>query len=176
VTTPTGGWRLTLFGLRRSEILGMRWGSVNLPDGLATVRSGRVLLDGQRTATDDPKSAASWRTVPVEAMHPGTLTLLRSLSARQATEKLAAGSGYDDSGYLLVDALGQPIRPEAYSDRFKVLCREAGVPVIRLHDIRHSVALMLHRAGQAPADVAALLGHTLTVHLATYVPRTERGA
>jgi integrase len=154
----------------------MRWGSVNLSDGLVAVQAGRVQLDGHRTLTDDPKSRASWRTVPVEAMHPGTLKLLRTLSARQAADRLAACTAYDDSGYVLVDALGQPIRPEAYSDRFKAMCIEAQVPVIRLHDTRHSVALLLHRAGQAPADVAALLGHTLTVHLATYVPRTERGA
>jgi integrase len=170
------GWRLTLSGLRRSEVLGCRWPEVNLGDGLVTVEAGRVALDGHRTATDDPKSAASWRTVPVEAMHAGTVALLRSLSARQAVDRLAAGPSYEDAGYLLVDALGQPIRPEAYSDRFAALCRQAGLPLIRLHDVRHSVALMLHRAGQAPADAAALLGHSVAVHLATYVPRTALGA
>jgi integrase len=110
-------------------------------------------------------------------MHSGTVALLRSLSARQAADRLAAGTAYAvDNDFVLVDALGQPIRPEAYSDRFARLCRTANVPVIRLHDVRHSVALMLHRAGQAPADAAALLGHSVTVHLETYVPRTALGA
>lgn len=170
------GWRLTLSGLRRSEVLGMRWTAVDLAGGTVTVQAGRVLLDGKRTATDDPKSAASWRTVPVESMHPGTVALLRSLSARQATDRLVAGPAYQDSGYLLVDALGAPIRPEAYSDRFTELCKAADVPVVRLHDVRHTLALMMHRAGQAPADAAALLGHTVAVRLETYVPLTERGA
>jgi integrase len=128
------GWRLTVSGLRRSELLGMRWPAVDLAGGTVTVQAGRVLLDGKRTATDDPKSAASWRTVPVESMHPGTVALLRSLSARQATDRLAAGPAYHDSGYLLVDALGAPIRPEAYSDRFAELCKTADVPVVRLHE------------------------------------------
>jgi len=170
------GWRLTLCGLRRSEVLGMRWPAVDVAAGTARVEAARVALDGHRTATDDPKSAASWRTVPVESMHPGTVALFRSLSARQAADRLAAGSAYVDTSYVLVDALGQPIRPEAFSDRFAALCRSSGVPPIRMHDVRHSVALMLHRAGQAPADVAALLGHSVQTHLSIYVPRTERGA
>jgi integrase len=169
-------WRLTLCGLRRSEVLGMRWDAVDLHRGEAVVQAGRVLLDGHRTATDDPKSSASHRTVPVEELHPGTVALLRSLRARQAADRLVLGTGYPETGYVLVDPLRMPIRPEAYSDRFAVLCRTAGVPVVKLHSVRHTLALMMHRAGQAPADAAALLGHTVAVHLSTYVPLTEKGA
>jgi integrase len=65
----------------------------------------------------------------------------------------------------------------AYSDRFAVLSRQAGVPKLAgVHDVRHTLALIMHRNGVAPADAAALLGHTLAVHLSTYVPLTERGA
>jgi len=175
--TWAAGWRLTLCGLRRSEVLGLTWEHADLDAGTVTVRQGRVLLDGHRTAVDDPKSAASWRTVPVESMHPGTVALLRSLKARQAADRLAAGTAYDDTGgYLLADALGTPVRPEAYSDRFGELCRQAQVPTVWLHSTRHTLALQMHRAGVAPADAAALLGHTVAVHLASYVPRTERGA
>lgn len=66
--------------------------------------------------------------------------------------------------------------PEAYSDRFAILCTDAAVRTVRLHSIRHTIALMLRRAGQAPADDGALLGHSVAVHLSTYVPATERGA
>lgn len=170
------GWRLTLSGLRRSEVLGLRWTSVDLRAGTVTVEAGRVALDGKRTATDDPKSAASWRTVPVESMHTGTVALLKSLRARQAADRLAAGSAYEESGYVLVDALGRPVRPEAFSDRFADVCAEADVPATRLHDVRHTVATLLHRSGVAPADAAGLLGHTVAVHLSTYVTSTERGA
>jgi hypothetical protein len=55
------------------------------------VEAGWVALDGHRTATDDPKSKASWRTVPVEDMHSGTGALLRSLKARQAADRLVLG-------------------------------------------------------------------------------------
>ena len=48
--------------------------------------------------------------------------------------------------------------------------------MVRLHSVRHTLALISHRAGVAPADAAAFLGHTLAVHLSTYIPATERGA
>jgi integrase len=169
-------WRLTLCGLRRSEVLGMRWDAVDLVNGEVNVQAGRVLLDGHRTATDDPKSSASRRTVPVEDIQPGTVAVLRALRARQAADKLKHGAAYTESGYVLVNPIGEPVRPEAYSDRFAVLCRQAGVPTVGLHDVRHTLATIMHRAGLAPSDCAALLGHTVAVHLATYVTPTQKGA
>lgn len=169
-------WRLTLSGLRRSEVLGMRWRDVDLDAGTVTITQGRVLVDGKTTVIDAPKSAASWRIVSVEAMHAGTSVLLRSHKAGQAEQRLQMGASWPETDLIAVDATGQPIRPEAYSDEFARLCRQAGLPRIRLHAIRHTLALTMHRAGQAPADCASLLGHSLAVHLDRYVPRTERGA
>ena len=168
-------WRLTASGLRRSEVLGMTWDDLDPEAGAVTVRQGRVGFGSKSEAVDAPKSKASARTVPVEAMHPGTLALLRSLSAAQAAARLKAGGAWSESGFIVVDALGHPVRPEMYSDRFREVCREAGVPVIRLHDVRHSVATLLHSAGTAPAHAAALLGHGLPVHMATYVTATQDG-
>jgi integrase len=167
-------WRLTLCGLRRSEVLGMSWSSVDIEAGTVKVEAGRVVVSGE-SLIDDPKSDASARVVPVERMHTGTSAVLRSLRTRQSAERLAAGLAYTETGLLLVDALGTGVSPDAYGDRFRAICRSAGVPVIPLHNVRHTLALMLHRAGEAPADVSALLGHTITTHLAHYVPRTERG-
>lgn len=168
-------WRITLCGLRRSEVMGLRWSSVDLDAGAIVIDQGRVLVDGHRTAVEDPKSAASWRTVPIESMHPGTIAALRSFKAQQAAHRLSTGPAYEDSGYVLVDALGRPVRHEAYSDRFKTLCSEAGVPLVHLHSVRHTLASQMHRAGVAPADAAALLGHSIAVHLSSYVTKTERG-
>jgi integrase len=103
-------WRLTLCGLRRSEVMGLRWDAVDLDRGEIVVQAGRVLLDRHRTATEGPKSSASHRTVPVVAMHPGAVALLRTLKARQAADRLVLGSGYPETGYVLVDRLGVPIR------------------------------------------------------------------
>jgi len=83
----------------------------------------------------------------VEAMRPGTVAALRALSPRQAAERLRAGCSYVDTGLVVVDALGQPVRPEWYSDRFRALGKAAGVPAITLHSVRHSLAFWLHREG-----------------------------
>jgi integrase len=91
-------------------------------------------------------------------------------------DRLLLGAGYKETGYVLVDALGEPLKPYTYSDHFEILCRKAGVPVVQLHSVGHSLALIMHQAGIPPVDAAAFLGHTVAVHLARYVPLTERGA
>lgn len=168
-----GAWRLTLAGLTRADVMGLRWSDINFDAGTVTVRQGRVQLS-KGDATDEPKSPQRRRTVPVEQIHPGTMALLRTMKAAQAADRLAAGGSWLDSGMVVVDALGMPIRPEAYSDRFHRLCVAAGVPSIRLHSVRHSLAFWLHSLGVTPAAAAALLGHTVEVHLSTYLP--ESGA
>lgn len=164
-------WRLTACGLTRADVLGLRWSDIDLENGITTVSQGRVAVD-RTTVTDDPKSASRRRSVPVEVIWPGTVDRLRSLSARQARDRLAAGSAWTDTGLVVVDALGTPLRPEVYSDRFRRLCRSHGLPEITLHSVRHSLAFWLHSLGVTPADAAALLGHTVDVHLATYLPHS----
>lgn len=166
-------WRLTLCGLTRADVMGLRWSDVDLAAGVVTIRQGRVALDGG-DHVDEPKSAQRRRAVPVETIHAGTVAALRSLRAAQAADRLRAGGAWTDSGLAVVDALGLGLRPEVYSDRFRRLARAAGVPPIRLHSVRHSLAFWLHSLGVPPADAAALLGHTVEVHLATYLP--ESGA
>jgi integrase len=145
--------------------MGLRSEPVDLERGEVRVEHIRVLLDGHRTATDDPKSTASRRTVPVEDIHPGTTALLRSLRARQAHE----------TGLVLVNALGEPVRPELYSDRFRTLCRETGLRTIYLHFVRHTLAVELIRAGVTIVDAAALPGHTPDVFVSTYLRESESG-
>jgi integrase len=78
------------------------------------------------------------------------------------------------TGYVLVTQLGEPIRPYTYSDRFATLCRMAGVPIVRLHSVRHTLAHDHAQKACVPADAAALLGHTVAVHLSAYVGQTRR--
>ena len=101
-------WRLTLCGLRRSEVLGLRWEAVDLERGEITVRAGRVLLGDGRTATDDPKSTASRRTVPAEAIQPGTVARLRALKAHQGPSESepVVSTGRDPRSSCLKAALG----------------------------------------------------------------------
>jgi integrase len=76
---------------------------------------------------------------------------------------------------VLVNALGAPVRPELYSDRFRKLCREAGLRTIHLHYVRHTLAGEMIRAGVSIVDGAALLGHTPDVFVSTYLRKSEEG-
>jgi integrase len=106
-------------GLRRSKVLGLTWDCVDLDRGEIVVQAGRVLLDGRRTATDDPKSAASRRTVPVEEIQPGTVALLRSLRARQAADRLVLGGWVPGDRSVARRRAGDTCQARgAYSDRF----------------------------------------------------------
>lgn len=167
-------WRISLCGVTRSEVLGLKWDDLDLDLGEVTIRRGRTPLDSGGSVTDDPKSDARYRSLPIEELHPGTVRLLRALSAKQAADRLRAGQAWTESGYVAVDALGRGIVPRTYSDRFGKLCVVAGVPRIKLHNVRHSLAqLMIER--RIPLDVAAaILGHTLAVFMTKYVRQSPR--
>lgn len=161
--------RLTLCGLRRSEVLGLDWQRVDLDAATVKVSEGRVKT-GRCTATaqDDAKSDDSHRVVPVEAIHPGTVAALRALWLAQ---------GRPVSGLVVRDSVGEPVDPDTYSRRFRSLSDAAGVPDLgSIHNVRHTVAVALHDAGMEPRKAASLLGHKVTTHLAFYVPNTDAGA
>ena len=113
--------------------------------------------------------------MPVEDIQPGTMALLRALKARQAQDRLLLGAGYVESGLVLADRLGKPVRPDLYSDRFRELCDKAGVRSIHLDLVRHTLANALNRAGVAIVDAAALLGHTPETYIGTYLRKSEAG-
>lgn len=156
-----GAW-LTLCGMSCADVMELRWADVDLDAGVVSVSQGRVALY-YGDATDDPKSAQRVRQVPVGAIHPGAVEVLRDMQQRQSAQREALGA--PDSGMVVVvDALARPLRPERYSDTFRELCDAAGVRSINLHSVRHSLAFWLHSLGVTPADAAALLGHTIEVH------------
>lgn len=157
-------WLLTLAGLRRSEVLGLRWADVDLDAGTITVAQGRVVVGGG-TVTGAPKSTRSARTLP---MPRDVLAALRAFKTRQAEEHLALGGGWPDTGLVAVNADGSPIRPETYSKAFAAHCTAAGAPVIRLHDVRHTAATMLLDGGTTPSATAKWLGHDPAITLRVY--------
>lgn len=158
-------WLLTLAGLRRSEVLGLRWTDVDLDAGTVTVAQGRVVVQGEGTMTGDPKSYRSRRVLP---MPEDVMSALRALKAAQAADRLALGGEWPDSGLVAVNADGSPIRPESYSGEFSRLAKAAGVPVIRLHDVRHTAATVMLSSGTDVATAAKWLGHDPAMTLRVY--------
>jgi integrase len=157
-------WRLTLYGMRRGEVCGLRWGDVDLKAGALTIGSTRVLADYQ-VITKAPKSAKGRRTLPLDA---AMVAALEALQSRQGAELLEAGDAYESSGYVVTDELGRPVHPEWFTDEFHRVRESAGVRRIRLHDGRHTVNSLMAAAGVPDHIRAAWCGHTVAVNVATY--------
>lgn len=150
-------WRIAMFGPRRSELCGLRWVDVDFENLTARIAQTRVAIDGHTVATGEPKTDSGKRTIDLDL--PTVDALLR-LRRQQARERLAAGEAYEDSGLIAVDELGRPIRPEALGDRFGKITKAAGLPPIRLHDLRHTAGSLMHESGKVSLrTIAAILGH-----------------
>ena len=148
-------WRLILAtGMRRGEACGLRWSDVDFVAGTITISQTRVKA-GTKFAITTPKTKASRRIVSIDA---GTVTeLARLLNALDA-----AAEAYSAAPFALVvtDLCGTPVHPLTLTRRFQRLARAAGLPVIRLHDARHTAATNQLGDGVPIAVVAARLGHT----------------
>jgi integrase len=94
---------------------------------------------------------------------------LREHQARQAAERVVIGPSYQDSGLVFTRPDGSPIHPHLFSDWFKQHVRRAGLPKIRLHDVRHSYASAALAAGIPAKVVSERLGHaTIAITMDTY--------
>jgi integrase len=98
------------------------------------------------------------------------LTELGAAKNRQAAEKLALGEAYTDQGYVVCNEAGEPYHPSTLSTLWQAAIRDLDVPLIRLHDARHTCATLMHLQGVPIALVAAWLGHAdVSFTLRTYV-------
>jgi integrase len=157
-------WLLSCYGLRRSEVLGLRWNAVDLDTGTLSVRRGRVAVGGQ-AVEDAPKSRRSRRDLPLPA---DVTEALRALRHRQQTEAIELGRGWSDDRLVALHEDGTPLRPESYTDEFQRLRTRAGLSRIKLHGLRNtSVTLMLDQ-GHPPHIVAGWRGHDPAVALSIY--------
>jgi integrase len=163
-------WLATLYGMRRSEVLGVRWSDVDLTAGTLSVARG-VVADsaGRRSEPTDPKTLRGRRTLPLPS---DVLVALRQLRERQGAE---FGFEHVRTGYLAVDELGVPYRPERWSDMWRAHCEAACVQAVTLHGARHTSVTAMRKAGVPDDVVAAWHGHDEVVMRRTYSqPDAER--
>jgi integrase len=159
-------WRLSLYGLRRGEVLGLRWADVDLKAKTLTVNQARVLVD-YKVRIEAPKSRNGKRTLPLDDDLVAALTDLRK---RQVRESESAESAYRaglealdwytaGDEYVVTDELGVPLHPESYSDEFTRMLKRAGLPKIRLHDSRHTTLSLMEKAGVPISVISRWAGH-----------------
>jgi integrase len=143
-------------GLRRGEVLGLRWSDLDLEAQTLKVNQSLVVVDGHSMFTT-PKTDAGRRTVSLD---PRTVAVLRAHRKAQMAERLAAGPAWADSGLVFTREDGRPLAPDWVYKRFVALVLAAGVPLISFHGLRHSHATALLGAGVDLKLTSARLGHS----------------
>lgn len=167
-------WLLTLNGLRRGEVLGLRWSDVDLITGTLSIRQARVLAHRQ-VVIGPPKTKRGVRDLPLPT---DVWEALRALRKQQVSEQVAAGGAYAGGGPLdplalvVVNELGEPTHPEQYGRDWRRLTKAAGLPVIRLHDARHTSVSHMRAQGLPDHLVARWHGHDEAVMRRTYTHTT----
>ena len=143
-------------GLRRGELLGLRWDDVDLERG--TLRVGRSLgREGGRLKLGETKNRRARRQVNLTLR---TVNALKAHRKRQLEERMRFAESYEDRGLVFSTSVGTPVDPENPVKRsFKPLLKKAGLPEIRFHDLRHTCATLLLGRSVHPKIVQELLGH-----------------
>jgi integrase len=155
-------------GMRRGELLGLKWSDVDLENSRLSIRRALTRTDnGKRVALAELKTKGSGRTVRLPQR---ALEALRRHLERQLGEIEGAGDLYDDQGLVFTTEAGTPINPSNLRQRsLAPLLKRAGLPHIRFHDLRHTCATLLLGKGVHPKFVQELLGHaTIAITLDTY--------
>lgn len=143
-------------GMRRGELLALRWADVDLDQGLIRVRRNIQWLDGGYRF-DEPKTPRSRRDI---LLPPDAIPVLRRHRSQQAQERLQAGRHWHDLDLVFCLQNGEPPRQKWLTETFQAIMRRAGLPQIRLHDLRHTHATLLLEHGVNIKIVSARLGHS----------------
>lgn len=137
-------------GMRRGEVLGLKWSAIDLEQQRVTINSAIQLLDS-RIIEVPPMTRTSRRSVDLDRE---TCEVLHAWGDRtDATGRYAPG------GWLFTSVRGGPVNPDLYSQTFDRLVARLDVPKIRLHDLRHTHATLLIKDGEALKVVSERLGH-----------------
>lgn len=145
------------YGLRRSEVCGLRWDAVDMEAGTLHICHTAVKANGRVLYSDSTKTATSNRVLPLTA---SMREYLGSVRERQEENKRLFGRDYADSGYICVKPDGTPIDPDFVTHHFRRVLVANDVPIIRFHDLRHSAVNTLRKGGCDVKDIQAWLGHS----------------
>lgn len=147
---------LAATGCRRSEALALRWRDIDFKKSELIIAHSLTVVDS-KIVEKDTKTHQARRLI----LDTGTIRDLRDHRVRAVDRAKMCDATVTDSAFVFTsDAVGdQPWRPDVATNRFGRLCKSAGIPGVRLHDLRHYVASNLGAAGTPIATISARLGH-----------------
>jgi len=144
------------YGLRRSEILGLKWNAVNFEDKVFTVQHTVVRVDKELHKKDSTKTKSSYRTMPMADI---IIDMMTKIKTEQEQYKSLQPNDYIDEGYIFTHADGNLMLPNYVTKRFKQILERNKLDIIRFHDLRHSTASYLLYLGFSLKDIQVWLGH-----------------
>jgi integrase len=145
-----------LYGLRRSELLGLQWDSIDFERKTMTIRH-TVSKVTEVVAKDKTKNASSRRSFPLTAEAEA---IFRRAKEKEQQNRAAFGREYQENSYIFKWPDGHPYSPDYISHHFAKVLKKHGLPHIRFHELRHSCASMLLDMGFTLKDVQEWLGHS----------------
>ena len=145
-----------LYGLRRSELLGLKWDSIDFDAGTLTIKH-TVSKVTKAVAKDKTKNASSFRSFPLteEARQ-----IFEAAKSEEAQNRMLFGKRYQENSYVFKWPDGHPYSPDYVTDKFASLLKKNGLPHIRFHELRHSCASLLINMGFGLKDIQEWLGHS----------------
>lgn len=153
----------SVYGVRRSEICGLRWKAIDFEHNEFTVNHTVVSVKGSNgekelLRKDRTKNKSSHRTLPLT---PEIREMLLKLKEQQAANRELFGNGYNeaDAEYVFVDMLGNLIKPDYLTRKYSRLRDKYGLPHVTLHEIRHTVATLMVKHRIPMKNVQTYLGH-----------------
>lgn len=149
------------YGLRRSEIVGLRWKAIDFESDRITIDHTviQVKVDGELKiiAKDRAKNKASCRSLP---LMPQIKEMLLQMKNEQEENRRLCGNCYHDSEYVYVNKLGTPYTPNYITDHFRNFLKKNEFRKLTFHGLRHSCASMLLKQSVGMKDIQAWLGHS----------------
>lgn len=165
---------IAIYGLRRSEALGLCWNAVDFVNRQFTISRTLLQNDGGDYVQYMTKTESSYRTLPMTAQME---TLLRKQLEKQKKLRELMGSMYVSSDFICTWPDGKPIAPNYLSRTFHRVIACSALPQIRLHDLRHSCASNLLANGFSVVEVQQWLGHSeasTTLNFYSHVDSTSK--
>ena len=152
-------------GLRRGELLALRWDNIDFKNSILQVRSNMVR--GEKDyVIKSPKTEAGVRDI---RLGDEVMSVLREERKRYLEDALAQGIGFQNLNFVIRQSDGSPIRPDSMSRKWRRFLEDKKLPSIRFHDLRHSNATALIQAGVNARVVQQRLGHSdVNITLNTY--------
>lgn len=151
------------YGLRRSEVVGLKWSAIDFGKKTITIRHTvtQVCVEGKSTIIekDRTKTKSSYRTLPLVAPFE---ELLHRLKAKQEQHRKLCGKSYctQYAEYIYVNEIGDLIKPGYITQHFPMLLEKKNMRKIRFHDLRHSCASLLYANGVSLKEIQEWLGHS----------------